>query len=213
MDKKYWDEFYKSNEKMKDIMQCSTFAHFCLEKFFNQGVENIVELGSGNGRDAIYFARHALHTFAIDQSMATIDIEKQEINNSIARYLHPKALNFISEEYSHYDSIDIFYSRFTMHAITKKDEDELLPKIYKALNKGGLFCVEARTTKDSLCGVGEYCGDNTYITDHKRRFINSEEFISTVLSLGFKLLYFTEEDDLSVYKNDNPVLMRIILEK
>ena len=213
MDKIYWDKFYKSNEKMKDIIQCSTFAHFCLEKFFNEEMENIIELGSGNGRDAIYFAQHALNTVALDQSSAAIDIKKQELDNSISRYLHPKSSNFVSEDYSHFDSIDIFYSRFTIHAITKKDEDELLPKIYKALNKGGLFCVEVRTTKDALCGVGENCGDNTYITDHKRRFINSQEFISTVLSLGFKLLYFTEEDDLSVFKNDNPVLMRIILQK
>ena len=213
MDKKYWDKFYKNNGKMDDIIQCSTFAHFCLEKFFNQGVKNIVELGSGNGRDAIYFARHALNTIAIDQSIIAIAIEKEELDDSVSKYLHPRALNFVSEDYFHYDSIDIFYSRFTIHAITKKDEEELLPKIYKALNKGGLFCVEARTTKDPLYGVGEYCGDNTYITDHKRRFINSEKFISTVLSLGFKLLYFTEEDDLSVCKNDNPVLMRIVLEK
>ena len=189
MDKIYWDKFYKSNEKMKDIIQCSTFAHFCLEKFFNEEMENIIELGSGNGRDAIYFAQHALNTVALDQSCDAIDIKKKELDNSISRYLHPKSSNFVSEDYSHFDSIDIFYSRFTIHAITKKDEDELLPKIYKALNKGGLFCVEVRTTKDALCGVGENCGDNTYITDHKRRFINSQEFISTVLSLGFKLLY------------------------
>jgi len=27
------------------------------------------------------------------------------------------------------------------------------------------------------------------------------------------LLYFNEQDNLSIYKDDNPVLMRIILEK
>jgi hypothetical protein len=40
-----------------------------------------------------------------------------------------------------------------------------------------------------------------------------EKFLNTVLSLGFKLLYFNEQDNLSIYKDDNPVLMRIILEK
>ena len=34
-----------------------------------------------------------------------------------------------------------------------------------------------------------------------------------VLDLGFKELYFIEENNLSIYKNDNPVLMRIILQK
>ena len=135
MDKKYWEKFYETNGRMDDIIHCSTFAQFCLEKFFSQGVQNIVELGSGNGRDAIYFAQHALNTIAIDQSIIAIEIEKEGLDDSVIRYLHPKALNFISEDYSHYGSIDVFYSRFTIHAITKNDEEELLPKIYKALKK------------------------------------------------------------------------------
>ena len=32
-------------------------------------------------------------------------------------------------------------------------------------------------------------------------------------SLNFKELYFIEKNNLSIYKNDNPVLMRAILEK
>jgi hypothetical protein len=119
----------------------------------------------------------------------------------------------VQEDYSKYNSIDAFYSRFTIHSITKNDEQALLPSIYNTLSVGGLFCIEVRTTKDPLCGVGESCGDNTYITDHKRRFIDSQVFLNEVLSLGFELLYFTEEDNLSIYKNDNPVLMRLILQK
>ena len=75
------------------------------------------------------------------------------------------------------------------------------------------MCIEVRTTKDSLYGAGEYCGDETFLTDHRRRFINSQSFLRDVLNIGFDLLYFTEESDLSIYKDDNPVLMRIILRK
>ena len=88
-----------------------------------------------------------------------------------------------------------------------------MPKIYNSLAKGGLFCVEVRTTKDPLFGVGKDCGENTYLTDHRRRFIESKIFLNQVLSLGFNLLFFTEEDNLSVRKDDNPVLLRIILSK
>ena len=109
--------------------------------------------------------------------------------------------------------IDAFYSRFTVHAISKEDEDSLLPKVYNALDDDGLFCIEVRTTKDPLYGVGKYCGDNIYLTDHKRRFIDSNEFLSTMLNIGFRLVYFTEENNLSIYKEDNPILMRIILRK
>ena len=213
MDKKYWNSYYQQHGKDKGISECSTFAQFCLDKFFIKEDSNIIELGSGNGRDAVYFARHKLNIIAIDQSTTAIDIEKESLRDEVVKYLHPKALDFISEDYSKYKSIDAFYSRFTIHAITKSDEELLLPNVYSALNNGGLFCIEARTTKDPLFGVGEDCGDNTFITDHKRRFVDSQVFLNQVLTIGFKLLYFVEENNLSVYKNDNPVLMRLILQK
>jgi len=213
MDRSYWNSYYQNHGKDKGINVCSTFAKFCLDKFFTKEELNIIELGSGNGRDAVYFAHHKLNIIAIDQSTTAIEIEKESIKEDVNGYLNPRALDFVSEDYSKYESIDAFYSRFTIHAITKNDEELLLPKIYSALNNGGLFCIEVRTTKDPMFGVGEDCGNNTFITDHKRRFIESDVFLKKILSLGFKLLYFTEENNLSIYKDDNPVLMRIILEK
>ena len=93
------------------------------------------------------------------------------------------------------------------------DEEKIVKKVYDNLRQNGLFCIEVRTTKDPLCGVGRNMGDDTFFTDHNRRFINSDVFLKHVLKLGFKLRYFTEKNNLSIYKNDNPVLMRIILEK
>ena len=213
MDKKYWDNYYEKHGADKGISLYSTFAEFCLSKFFIKNNMNIIELGSGNGRDAIYFSHCGHNVIAIDQSTTAIDIEKKSLDSDVSKYLHPKKLDFTQEDYSQYGHIDAFYSRFTIHAITKDDEDLLLPKIYKSLSNEGLLCVEVRTTKDSLFGIGKYCGNNTFITDHKRRFIDSNKFIQKMLLLGFELLYFTEEKNLSIYKDDNPVLMRIILRK
>jgi len=213
MDKKYWDNYYQKHGQDKGISNCSSFAQFCLDNFFTEKDLNIVELGSGNGRDAVYFAHHKLNTIAIDQSITAINIEKESLRDEVTQYLHPKALDFINEDYSQYKSIDAFYSRFTIHAITKNDEERLIPNVYKALNDNGLFCIEVRTTKDPLFGAGKDCGNNTFVTDHKRRFIDSQVFLNQALILGFKLLYFVEKDGLSVYKNDNPVLMRIVLQK
>jgi SAM-dependent methyltransferase len=214
MDKKYWELFYLQHGKDKDISECSSFAQFCLDNFFIGKNFNIIELGSGNGRDAIYLASHEHSVVAIDQSTTAIDIEKQGLNIEVAHLLSPRAADFVYEDYTQYKKIDAFYSRFTIHSITKSDEEALLSNVYSALKDGGLFCIEVRTINDPLYGVGEACGENTFITDsHKRRFIDSKVFREQVLGLGFKELYFTEEDNLSIYKNDNPVLMRIILQK
>lgn len=213
MDKKYWNKYYQKHGIDKGISSHSSFAKFCLDNIFTEKKLNIVELGSGNGRDAIFFSHHRHSVVAIDQSTEAIDIEMRKLDTEIGQYLKPRALDFVKENYSQYGKIDVFYSRFTIHSITKNDENLLLPNVYKSLSNNGLFCIEVRTTKDPLFGAGESCGDNTYITDHKRRFIDSDEFLKNVLSLGFKLIYFTEKDNLSIYNNDNPVLMRMVLKK
>ncbi len=213
MDKAYWENYYMKHGQDQGISYHSSFSEFCIEKFLFGEKFNIVEIGSGNGRDAIYFAHHGHKVFAIDQSTIAINIERKNISNDVNGNLIPIADDFTTLDFDFDVPIDVFYSRFTLHAISKEDEEILLPKIYNSLAKGGLFCIEVRTTKDPLFGVGEDCGENTYLTDHRRRFVESKIFLNQVLSLGFNLLFFTEEDNLSVRKDDNPVLMRIILSK
>ena len=214
MDKNYWDEYYRLHRGNKEISDPSSFAKFILKNFFSEKKLNIVELGSGNGRDAIFFAYNGHNVIAIDQSTNVINIQKQNLEKKIAMNLYSKAKDFVKEDYSRYEQIDAFYSRFTIHSISKSDELKLLPKIYDNLEKNGLFCVEVRTINDPLYGIGEFSGENTFVTDnHSRRFIDTKVFRKQVLDLGFKELYFIEENNLSIYKNDNPVLMRIILQK
>lgn len=208
MDREYWDKFYKDHASRDDISECSTFASFCCDKFFNQKPKTIVDLGCGNARDAKHFARKHI-VYGLDQS-----IDKKVINSNKSPLLKLLEQDFVHDKYDFCEKVDVFYSRFTIHSITEADQKELLPKVYNTLAPGGLFCIEVRTTKDPKFGVGKHVCDTTYFNDgHTRRFIDSQEFLNEVLGLGFKLNYFNEQDNLSIYKDDNPVLMRIILEK
>lgn len=166
----------------------------------------MIELGCGNGRDAVYFANHNHVVHAIDQCV----IEMSEIRTN----LHFLQDDFVNLEYDSFKEIDTFYSRFTLHSITQEEEEKLLFKVHDNLSVGGLFCIESRTTKDPKFGIGRCVEYNTYLHDnHRRRFVDSESFLQRVLKMGFKLRYFTEENNLSIHKGDNPVLMRVILEK
>lgn len=219
MDKQYWDKFYKDHSNRDDISECSTFAKFCEENFFKQQ-RSIVDLGCGNARDSLHFAKLGHDVLAVDQS----------INTSVKEDRSHNKLQFLEDDFiqpSHHQdhiktheyhpdllTVNTFYSRFTIHSITLEEQDRLLTKVFECLNEEGLFCIEVRTTKDPKFGVGKHICDTTYFNDgHTRRFVDSQKFLNEVLSLGFKLKYFNEQDNLSVYKDDNPVLMRIILEK
>lgn len=219
MDKQYWNEFYKKHSARKNISNCSTFASFCCKNFFTKRY-SIVDLGCGNARDSIHFAKQGHDVLAVDQSLETCvtgnNTHKnlQYLNDDFIRPSHHQRGLETTEYHPDLLPVDVFYSRFTMHSITEREQEDLLNKVYTCLREKGLFCIEVRTTKDPKFGVGKHICDTTYLNDgHNRRFIDSHEFLKRVLSLGFKLRYFNEQGDLSIYKDDNPVLMRVILEK
>jgi tellurite methyltransferase len=210
MDKKYWDGYYSNHGYDVGISGKSSFADYCSKKYFYNRPIKILELGCGNGRDAIYFSEKGHQVLAVDQSINAVEIEiKRSKNNNLTAM----SADFVYDVISDDCEFDAVYSRFTLHSISQKDQCFLLPKVHGILKDGGLFCIEARTVKDPLYGKGDYCEEHTYITDHKRRFVDSYDFVAEVVNLGFEIVFFTEEANLSVYKGDNPVLMRIILRK
>ena len=80
MDKEYWSSYYLKHGQDKAIAMHSSFSEFCQSKYFLNNQFSIVELGSGNGRDAIYFAHHAHQVIALDQSTIAIDVERGKLS-------------------------------------------------------------------------------------------------------------------------------------
>jgi len=219
MDKEYWEEFYRKASNINDLVRCSTFAEFCQDNFFSE-TKSIVDLGCGTGRDALYFAYRGHDVLAIDQSLDANLVRQNPHYNleylatDFIRPKYYKEEGDVTEYHPTSRRLNVFYSRFTLHSITKEEQEDLLSVVSRCLEPNGLFCIEARTVNDPKFGVGEHISDTTYFSDgHARRFIDSGEFLNTVLSMGFKLRYFNECNNLSVHKDDNPVLMRVILER
>lgn len=208
MDIDYWDNYYSNGDL---ISKQSSFSEFCLD-FIPVGAR-ILELGSGNGRDAIFFAKNGFEVHAIDQSASACVKTKKWAEDHNLNNIHFIESDFTENIFTKLPSVNVFYSRFTMHSITLEQQTSLLKNVYQKISKGGLFFIEARTINDPLCGVGTDLEDHQFRTDHYRRFIDSGLFIRDCLNLGFKLRYMIERDGLSVVNDDNPVLLRVILER
>ncbi len=101
-----------------------------------------------------------------------------------------------------------------MHAITDNQEDRLLNKVYEILKVSGKFFIETRTIRDHLYGLGENVGNNAYIyNNHYRRFINKDSIVHKLKLVGFNIIYAEEGNDWAVYKEENPIVLRIIAKK
>ena len=172
--------------------------------------KKLIELGCGNGRDSVYFSKNKIQVLGIDQVECQIDYLNKEYGNS--------NLKFMSDDFTNLDEdidndFDYIYSRFTFHSINEKKEDNTLNWIESNIKTEGLFLLEARSIKDPMYKKGKSLSDNENFTDHYRRYMDLKSIISKLEKRGFSIIYKIESDGLAVYKDDDPVVIRIIAKK
>lgn len=201
----YWNQYYCNQI-------CSTrpspFAEY-VATLVEPG-RTLVDLGCGNGRDALFFAARGLRVVAIDLSRAAIDqLNRQPVEN--ATFV---CGDFISSDAHQPDSYDYAYSRFTIHAINQKQEVMLLQAMFRALKPGGKFFIEVRSVNDPLYGKGKAVERNAFFYDnHYRRFIVRDELVQELERCGFRVEYAREQTGFAPYGNDDPPVIRIVAAK
>ena len=205
-DTRYWNAFYEVNKP--ESMGMSLFAEFAL-KWLRKG-SSIVDVGCGNGRDSLFFARKGMDVVGIDASSTAIDMLNE---------LHHPNLNFICGDFITDKRIfskryDCFYSRFTIHAISAKQQNIFLDNVSESLNDNGMLMIEVRGIHDPKFGKGKYVERNAYLLDgHYRRFIVMEEILQELISKGFKIKYAEENTGFAPYADENPEIIRIVAKR
>lgn len=217
MKNKYWDTFYAQNSLGSGP---STFAEWCWQHGGLSEHEVVLEIGCGNGRDSFFFAEKGVQVVAMDASQVAI-----ETNQKKAQGLPFKDnCTFISERFALFESLrpvidkrssnhTAIYCRFVLHAVTKSEAEAILEFSWAYLSPKERMYLEFRTTRDPMFHKGDQVSATERMTDHYRRFIESGEFRADMSRRGWIETYFLESDGLSQYKDDDPVLARLILEK
>ena len=208
MNKDYWEAFYsRQNAELKP----SLFARFVAGSFM-QGRKSMIELGCGNGRDAIFFANEGLAVTAIDQCEGEIKFLK-------SRYKNLPNISFLYDDFTNLNDngkFDLIYSRFTLHSITADCEKRVLPWAYRNLSEGGFFCIEARGKKNEIYQKGEPVEgekDAFIYNDHFRRFLDFDELKTSLSALGFQIEYAGEEKGFAPFKGEDETYIRVIAKK
>jgi len=204
MDKKYWENYYKDAQVE---YQPSPFAQFVFSNYLGNG-SSLLELGCGNGRDSLYFARHGIKVLAVDQCENEINtLKKTSQNNN---------LNYIAGDFTQLGEIGTFdkiYSRFTLHSISEEQEDRVLKWSYDNMTLGGHLCIEARGQKNEIYKLGEKVigEEHAYIyNNHYRRFVNIDTLARKLLKKGFDILMQEEKKGFAPYADTNYTFLRII---
>ena len=180
----YWNRFY--SEAHQELQAPSSFAvHVTDELGLARPGLRLFELGCGNGRDALFFASRGLLVTACDRSEVAVQ----------ALQGRP----------------DLVYSRFTLHAVPVSVQSAALAWARRALAPGGKLLVEVRSVNGSLYGKGQEVERDAFIHDgHYRRFVRIDELTSELTGLGFAIDSAIEASGVAVYKDDDPVVIRLV---
>ena len=162
----FWNEFYSNREK--EIPFFINKPDENLVSYFNKDIikpGNVLELGSGPGRNAIYLAEKGCRVDAVDLSEESIEWAKERAKEREVEvnFIHNNIFDIQIEE----GIYDIVYDSGCFHHIAPHRRNNYIELVLKALRPGGHFAI--------TCFVegGEFGGSD--ITDwevYRQRSLN-----------------------------------------
>lgn len=163
----------------------SSFCLFFLDKKI--AGETVADVGCGNGRDTLALAKRYKKVIGIDPNC----VEDDEVGS--VKFIKKSLM----ESKKQLKNIDIVYSRFFLHSIQNNEIVDLV----KTTNK--YFVAEARALGDKPILYPE----------HKRNYINTDWLLEVLTKNEFEILFFQKSKGLAIYKNEDPLVFRIIAKR
>lgn len=204
LNKNYWDNFYKQD--VKELNEPSSFAKFVLQFLPRNPNLNLLELGCGNGRDLKHFLSY-YNSVGLEISETVVDVLRKNGINNILIDSMTNIHNFCN--------FDIYYSRFSIHAMTHEDICKFFTNL-ENIKSGSFFLMETRSVTGTTYESLEYFESNfcSPVGDiHKRTLLNINYLKSLFSEEKFKILFEADIQGVAKFKEEDPYVIRIILQR
>lgn len=204
----YWDTYYRQKKKPSPPSQ---FAAYVLNEFSHK--RRFVDIGCGDGRDSLFFARHGMQVLGLDGSSSAIKICQDKVLSSSLtdvsfqqlRINHPEEISAFLDFNRKIWSGAVIYARFFLHAIDEISEQNFLKLASELIGNNGHLCLEFRTLRDEF--------QQKETGNHYRRYIEPLKFLSHARRHGLDCTYLVEGFGFAKYKSDDAHVARMILKK
>jgi SAM-dependent methyltransferase len=204
--RQHWWPFYFGRSKEAVSVDPSPFATWVHE---HELASSIVDIGSGTGRDSLWFARQGHDVLGMDYIPAATEragkVAREE--ELPARF---KTLNLydirqvlgVGGELAHQDDPPVLYGRFLIHALEDLGRHNLWRLAGMCLRRGGKFYLEFRTGLDA--------GAEHEFGEHFRRYLDPDVVVAEIEERGGRIEHREAGYGLAVYKNEDPHICRLV---
>lgn len=184
----HWDETFLAKPDMFGL-DPSESAIRAAEQFEREGKRKMLELGSGQGRDTLFFASRGLHVTAADYSLAAVDTITSKVHAAGLSHQITAVRQDVRERLLFTDEFfDACYSHMLYcMALTTAELDRLSREVWRVLKPGGLNIFTVRHTGDAHCGTGIHRGEEMWeVGGFIVHFFNREKVVH--LARGFEIV-------------------------
>ena len=184
----HWETNFSSKPEMFGL-EPSIPAVKAAKFFKEKNIKNIVELGSGLGRDTVYFAQNSIKVQALDYSKIAIEsITNKAEKLNLTELIKPKFFDVRKKLPFEDNSIEGCFSHMLYcMALSNFDLENLNNEICRILKPGGINIYTARHTDDGDYKKGIHRGEDLYENDGFIVHFFSKEKVNQ-LSKGFEIL-------------------------
>ncbi|GAA1879077.1 class I SAM-dependent methyltransferase [Streptantibioticus ferralitis] len=159
----HWQDTYTAHPGMYGERPSAPAVH-AVGVFRSAGARDVLELGAGHGRDALFFAREGFAVQATDFSSVGLEQLRSaarawDVEERVACAVHdvrePLPLPDASTD-------AVFAHMLLCMALSTKQIHALVGEVRRVLRPGGVFVYTVRHTGDAHYGVGTTYGDDIW---------------------------------------------------
>lgn len=171
-------------------------ARAAAERFLAAGARDLLELGAGQGRDSLHFARSGLRVEALDFAASGVAAIREKARAAGLEHMVAAAEHDCGEALPYADaSFDACYSHMLYcMALPTPRLEALSAEVLRVLRPGGLQIYTVRSTADPDFGAGTSHGDDMCEANGFVVHFFSRDLVER-LARGFDLLDVTEFEE------------------
>ena len=206
----YWEEIYSK----KDFFGTgpTKLAILGNEIIKKNKYKKILEIGCGQGRDALHLSHLGVNVDAFDKSHNAIKFVQDIINEQKIQNLHVFQHDVTNDLPFEKNSFDFIYSNLALQFFELQKLKGIISDIANTLEKNSHFLLSTKKEGDKYHNFGNKISDNSYEFNSVIRYFYDKNTLKKLFESFFEIIYFNEDEHINL-DSTKSVWWKILLKR